>query len=52
MTPVPVINAVNVHKWFGETKVIDGVSLDVGRGETVVLIGSSGSGKTTLPALL
>ncbi len=44
----PVIQAVNVHKWFGETKVIDGVSLDVARGETVVLIGSSGSGKTTL----
>ena len=44
----PVVQAVNVHKWFGETKVIDGVSLDVARGETVVLIGSSGSGKTTL----
>ncbi|MGI4785141.1 MAG: amino acid ABC transporter ATP-binding protein [Janthinobacterium lividum] len=47
-TPVPVLQAVNVHKWFGDTKVIDGVSLDVARGETVVLIGSSGSGKTTL----
>ena len=46
--PIPVIHAVNVHKWFGETKVIDGVSLHVARGETVVLIGSSGSGKTTL----
>ena len=45
---LPVLQAVNVHKWFGETKVIDGVSLDVARGETVVLIGSSGSGKTTL----
>ena len=42
-----VVQAVNVHKWFGETKVIDGVSLDVARGETVALIGSSGSGKTT-----
>ncbi|HET8995466.1 MAG TPA: amino acid ABC transporter ATP-binding protein [Acetobacteraceae bacterium] len=42
-----VVQAVNIHKWFGETKVLDGVSLDVGRGETVVLIGSSGSGKTT-----
>ncbi len=44
----PVIQAVNVHKWFGDTKVIDGVSLEVARGETVVVIGSSGSGKTTL----
>ena len=48
MNALPVLQAVNVHKWFGETKVIDGVSLDVARGETVVLIGSSGSGKTTL----
>ena len=48
MTQAPVVQAVNVHKWFGDTKVIDGVSLDVARGETVVLIGSSGSGKTTL----
>lgn len=43
----PVVQAVNIHKWFGETKVLDGVSLAVRRGETVVLIGSSGSGKTT-----
>lgn len=43
----PVVQALNIHKWFGDTKVLDGVSLGVNRGETVVLIGSSGSGKTT-----
>jgi len=33
---------------FGETMVLDGVDLDVGAGENLVLIGTSGSGKTVL----
>jgi len=42
-----IVEAINVHKWFGASKVIDGVYLSVRRGETVVIIGPSGSGKTT-----
>ncbi|WP_167531030.1 amino acid ABC transporter ATP-binding protein [Paraburkholderia agricolaris] len=42
-----IIEASNVHKSFGTTKVLNGVSLSVAKGEVVVLIGSSGSGKTT-----
>ncbi len=38
----------NIHKSFGGTDVIRGVSLDVERGEIVSMIGSSGGGKTTL----
>jgi polar amino acid transport system ATP-binding protein len=42
-----VLRAVDVHKRFGRLPVLNGVSLDVGRGETVCIIGPSGSGKTT-----
>ena len=43
-----LVEAVGVEKWFGASKILDGVSFTVRRGEVVVLIGSSGSGKTTL----
>lgn len=42
-----VIQAHEVHKAFGDLEILKGVSLNVHRGEVVVLIGASGSGKTT-----
>ena len=42
-----IVEAVNVHKWFGASRVLDGIYFSVRRGETVVIIGPSGSGKTT-----
>jgi polar amino acid transport system ATP-binding protein len=42
-----MFRAVDVHKRFGRLEVLRGVTIDVARGEVVVIIGPSGSGKTT-----
>jgi sulfonate transport system ATP-binding protein len=42
----------NVDKWYGAHQVLTDVSLDVGRGEIVALIGRSGSGKSTVLRVL
>ncbi|QLL10781.1 amino acid ABC transporter ATP-binding protein [Pseudomonas chlororaphis] len=42
-----VIEALDIHKSFGDLDILKGISLQVRRGEVVVLIGASGSGKTT-----
>lgn len=44
----PIIHVDNVHKHFGKVHALRGVSLDVQKGEVVVIIGPSGSGKSTL----
>ena len=44
----PKIRIRGLHKAFGSNRVLNGVDLDVGRGESVVVIGRSGSGKSVL----
>lgn len=38
----------NIHKNFGKTEVLKGISFDLNEGEVLSIIGSSGNGKTTL----
>src|SRR5690348_16443689 len=51
MTPdraaVPMVNADHVHKRFGRLEVLKGITLEVGRGEVMCMLGPSGSGKST-----
>ena len=47
-TETPVIELRHVDKHFGALHVLKDISLSVGRGEVVVIIGPSGSGKSTL----
>jgi ABC-type polar amino acid transport system ATPase subunit len=43
-----MVRISNLHKSFGELKVLRGVDLEVADGEVLVIIGPSGSGKSTL----
>ena len=44
----PAIRFADVSKSFGDFKVLNGISLDIARGEKLVVCGPSGSGKSTL----
>jgi polar amino acid transport system ATP-binding protein len=44
----PMVSIKDVHKSFGDLKVLNGVSLDVMKGDVICIIGPSGSGKSTL----
>lgn len=46
--PAPKIRIRGLRKAFGGKLVLDGLDLDVGAGESVVVIGGSGSGKSVL----
>ncbi|WP_231601110.1 ABC transporter ATP-binding protein [Salinibacterium sp. SWN167] len=43
-----LVTATDITKSFGDKTVLHGVSVTVGRGETVGIVGESGSGKTTI----
>jgi branched-chain amino acid transport system ATP-binding protein len=42
------LTVTGIHAAYGAVRVIDDVSLEVGSGETVVLLGTNGNGKSTL----
>jgi general L-amino acid transport system ATP-binding protein len=46
-TDEPIIICREVHKWFGNFEALRGISMEVEKGEVVVIFGPSGSGKST-----
>jgi len=44
----PIIEIIDMHKWFGDFHVLQEINLQVVRGERIVICGPSGSGKSTL----
>jgi len=45
---VPIIEASNLHTYYGASHVLHGISLSISPGETLSLLGRNGMGKTTL----
>ena len=46
--PEPLLRLDQIRAGYGETEVLHGLSIAVGEGETVVILGPNGHGKTTL----
>ena len=52
-TQTPALAVRDLHAWYGESHVLQGVDFHVQHGEVVTLLGRNGAGRTTtLRALL
>ncbi len=48
----PIIEISNIHKSYEGLQVLQGVDLDIRRGETITIVGGSGTGKSVLLKLM
>jgi phospholipid/cholesterol/gamma-HCH transport system ATP-binding protein len=48
----PILEMKDVVKFYGDKLVLDGVSFEIFKGETKIIIGASGSGKSTILKLM
>ena len=46
--PVPAISVAGLRVSYGDREILHGISFDVRKGETLVILKGSGSGKSTL----
>ena len=47
-----MIQAKNIHKYYGDLHVLKGVDIHIKKSEIVSIVGASGAGKTTLLQIL
>ncbi|MFI5271922.1 MAG: ATP-binding cassette domain-containing protein [Ktedonobacterales bacterium] len=52
MDPDSAVSIEGLSKHFGAVRAVEGLSLDIRRGETVALLGPNGAGKTTTISML
>src|SRR3989338_33892 len=48
----PTLRIKNLHATIGNTKILNGVSLNISQGEIHIIMGQNGSGKSTLLSVL
>ncbi|HTO33604.1 MAG TPA: ABC transporter ATP-binding protein [Pararhizobium sp.] len=44
---VPFFSVKDIHSWYGESYIVQGVSFDIAKGEVLSLLGRNGAGKTS-----
>jgi len=52
MSQMPLLQATDIHKTYGDIEVLKGINLSVNQAEIVSVVGASGAGKSTLLHIL
>lgn len=52
MSQTPLLQAIDLHKTYGDIEVLKGINLSVNQAEIVSVVGASGAGKSTLLHIL